>query len=285
MSKYRSMPWKIISKSALGLSLIAIPLFTTARNTNYFQVTAQESRPRVTPEEIVEQTQKLIGKTVTIRGAVDEIKSESVFALADELYFGGQRVLIIDRSGILPELPENDIEVQVTGKVDRVITSNTLENQDLDLSPDVVRLYKDRPAIIAESIILSPSPGEITENPQNYYNIPVAVKGKVEEVLDNNTFTLSEYNLGGGKDLLVLSVAPQSTPETNAEIFARGSVRPFSLAELEREYNLNLNPELKQRLQSEYSQQAVLVIDKITPAEVNLSDPEVDINPWLVSSK
>ncbi|HEY9768603.1 MAG TPA: hypothetical protein V6C71_08870 [Coleofasciculaceae cyanobacterium] len=279
MSKYRSMPWKIISKSALGLSLLALPLFTTARNTNYFQVTAQESRPRVTPEEIIEQTQKLIGKTVTLRGAVEEIKSESVFALADELYFGGQRVLVIDRSGkLLPELPENGI-VQVTGTVDRVITSNIIENQDLDLSPDVVKLYKDRPAIIAESITLSPSASEITENPQNFYNKPVAVKGKVEEVLDNNTFTLSEYNLSGGKDLLVLSIAPQPTPEINAEIFARGSVRPFSLAELERDYNLNLNPELKQRLESEYSQQAVLVIDNITPAKINLSDPEVDINP------
>ncbi|MEN9521417.1 MAG: hypothetical protein RLZZ381_4005 [Cyanobacteriota bacterium] len=278
MSTYRSIPWKIISKSALGLSFLVLPLFTTVKNSNYFQVTAQETRPRVTPEAIVEQTQKLIGKTVTIRGVVDEIRSDSVFALADELYFGGQRVLVIDRSGILPELPENNIEVQVTGTVDRVITSNTVENQDLDLSPDVVKLYKDRPAIIAESITLSPSPSAITENPQSYYNRPVAVKGKVEEVLDNNTFTLSEYNLGGGKDLLVLSVAPQPTPETNAEIYARGSVRPFSLAELERDYNLNLNPELKQRLESEYSQQAVLVIDKITPAEVNLSDPEVDVD-------
>ncbi len=280
MSKHRSMPWKIISQSVLGLSFLALPLFTTVKSSNYFQVTAQESRPRVTPEEIVEQTTKLIGKTVTVRGAVEEIRSESVFALTDELYFGGQRVLVIDRSGkLLPTLPESGIEVQVTGRVDRVITSNIVENQDLDLSPDVVKLYKDRPAIIAESITLSPSPGEITENPQNYYNRPVAVKGKVEEVLDNNTFTLSEYNLRGGKDLLVLSVAPQPTPETNAEIFARGSVRPFALAELERDYNLNLNPELKQRLESEYSQQAVLVIDKITPAKVNLSDPEIDINP------
>lgn len=62
MSKYRLISWKIISKSVLGLSFLAIPLFTTVKSSNYFQVTAQESRPRVTSEEIVEQTQKLIRK-------------------------------------------------------------------------------------------------------------------------------------------------------------------------------------------------------------------------------
>jgi hypothetical protein len=184
--------------------------------------------------------------------------------------------LVIDRSGKLPALPEDGSQVQVTGRVDRVITSNTVENQDLDLSPDVVTLYKDRPAIIAESIILSPSASEVTENPQNYYNRPVVVKGKVEEVLADNTFTLSEYNLNEGKDLLVLSVAPQPTPETNAEIFARGSVRPLNIAELERDYNLNLNSALTERLESEYSQQAVLVIDNIAPAKINLSEPNID---------
>jgi hypothetical protein len=187
---------------------------------------------------------------------------------------------VIDRSGkLLPALPEDNIKVQVTGRVDRVITSNTVENQDLDLSPDVVTLYKDRPAIIAESIILSPDPGEVTENPQDYYNRPVAVKGKVENVLAKNTFTFSEYNpnlLKPEKDLLVLSIAPQPTPRSNAEILVRGRVRPFSIAELERDYNLNLNPELKKRLESEYSQQVVLVIDNIAPAKIDFSDPEID---------
>lgn len=277
MSKYRLISWKIISKSVLGLSLLALPFFTIVKSSSYFQATAQETEPRVTPEEITEQTKKLIGKTVTVRGAVEEIKSESVFALADELYFGGQQVLVIDRSGkLLPALPEDGSEVQVTGRVDRVITSNSVENQDLDLSPDVVTLYKDRPAIIAESIILSPNASEVTENPQNYYNRPVVVKGKVEEILADNTFTLSEYNLKGGKDLLVLSVASQPTPQINTEIFARGRVRPLNVAELERDYNLNLNSALTERLESEYSQQAVLIIDNITPAQIDLSDPQID---------
>lgn len=276
MSKYRSIPWKTILNSALGLSLLALPFFPIVKSSSYFQATAQETEPRVTPEEITEQTKKLIGKTVTVRGAVEEVQSNSVFALADELYFGGEQVLVIDRSGELPALPEDGTQVQVTGRVDRVITSNTVENQDLDLSPDVVTLYKDRPAIIAESIILSPNASEVTENPQSYYNRPVVVKGKVEEVLADNTFTLSEYNLKGGKDLLVLSVASQPTPTIDAEIFARGRVRPLNVAELERDYNLNLNSALTERLESEYSQQAVLVIDNIAPAKIDLSEPRID---------
>lgn len=117
------------------------------------------------------------------------------------------------------------------------------------------------------------------QNPQNYYNRPVAVKGKVEQVIANNAFTFSEYNpnlLTVGKDLLVLSVAPQPTPKTDAKIFARGRVCPFNIAELERDYNSNLNPDLKKRLESEYSQQVVLVIDNIAPANMDFSDTEID---------
>jgi hypothetical protein len=36
MSKYRLMPWKVISQSALDLSFLVLPLFTTVKNSDYF---------------------------------------------------------------------------------------------------------------------------------------------------------------------------------------------------------------------------------------------------------
>jgi hypothetical protein len=235
------------------------------------QPVAQQQENNVTTEDVSENTQALIGKTVTIRSEPLQKVGTNTFTVNDEEFFGSEPILVVNSSGEPWTFPEDDdIEVQVTGEVRNLAVADLNQEYDLDLDPDLYVDYENRPAIIAQSIAPAPEPGEIAENPQPYYGRSLAVTGEVETLYNPNTFTLDEDELFGGKDLLVL-VRNGNTANTTANtsvqedqtVAVTGVLRPFVSADLEREYDFNWDEGFVRQLEAEYQTRPVLIVDRV----------------------
>lgn len=224
-----------------------------------------QTTENVTTEEVAENTEELIGQTVTIRSNALEVVEPSIFTVADNEFFGGEEILIVNASGEVFELPQDDTEVQVTGEVAQFVIADIESDYDLDLDPDLYAEYEDRPAMIAESLAIAPEPGEITEDPAQYYGQALAVTGEVEQMYGMNTFTLDEDELFGGNDLLVVVPNSDEMVEEGETVAVTGELRSFVIADLERDYDLTWDLDVQEEIEAEYSQKPVLVVDSIYP--------------------
>lgn len=256
---------------ALALMAVILPgynnrLEASNRPTNQ-QPVAQQQDNNVTTEDVSENTQALIGKTVTIRSEPLQKIGSNTFTVNDEEFFGSEPILVVNSSGEPFTFPEDDdTEVQVTGEVRNLAVADLNREYDLDLEPDLYVDYENRPAIIAQAIAPAPEAGEIAANPQQYYGKALAVTGEVETLYDSNTFTLDEDELFGGKDLLVL-VRNGNTANTSVQedqtVAVTGVLRPFVSADLEREYDFNWDQGFVRQLEAEYNTRPVLIVDRV----------------------
>jgi hypothetical protein len=255
---------------ALALMATVLPAYNNRLEANNRPVAQQpvaQQQDNVTTEDVNENTQALIGKTVTIRSEPLQKISPNTFTVNDEQFFGSEPILVVNSSGkpfVLPE--DDDTEVQVTGEVRNLVVADLNREYNLSLDPKLYKDYENRPVIIAQSIAPAPKPGEITENPKQYYGRALAVAGEVENVYESNTFTLDEDNLFGGNDLLVVvkNANTANTPvRVDQSVVVTGVLRPFVVADLEREYDFNWDEGLVRQLEAEYKTRPVLIVDRI----------------------
>jgi hypothetical protein len=256
---------------ALALMAVILPGCNNRLEANNRPMTqqpvAQQQDNNVTTEDVSENTQALIGKTVTIRSEPLQKIGTNTFTVNDEEFFGSEPILVVNSSGQPFTFPEDDdTEVQVTGEVRNLVVADLNREYDLDLDPDLYADYENRPAIIAQAIAPAPEPGEIAENPQQYYGQALAVTGEVENLYNSNTFTLDEDELFGGKDLLIL-VRNDNTANTSVQedqtVAVTGVLRPFVSADLEREYDFNWDEGFVRQLEAEYKTRPVLIVDRV----------------------
>lgn len=196
-----------------------------------------------------------------MRGDVQEIDTSSdTFLMDDDRFLTGEGILVINASGEVFAIPNADeMQVQVTGEVRqfRLVDINT--GYGLDLDPQLYTEYENQPAIVAESLALSPTPEQVSENPELFYNRPIAIEGQFNEQLASNAFTFNN------DEILVINADELEILPENEDLVVTGEVRPFDLAALQSEYNLNWDAELQQRMQDQYSNSLVLVADGIYP--------------------
>lgn len=228
-----------------------------------------QAEENVTTEEVAEDTEDLIGQTVTIRSDALEVIEPASFTVADQEFFGGEDILVLNASGEVFTLPEGDTEVQVTGEVVQFVYSDIESAYDFDLDPDLYVDYEDQPAIIAESLAPAPEPGEIAEDPTQYYGETLAVAGEIETVYGENTFTLDDDELLGGEELLVVVTNPTEAPIIDGETVATtGELRSFVIADLETDYDLTWDLDVQEQLEVEYSDRPVLVVEQVYPSAI-----------------
>ena len=228
-----------------------------------------EDAENVTTEEVAEDTEDLIGQTVTIRSDALEVIEPATFTVGDDEFFGGEEILVINASGEIFELPEDDTEVQITGEVAKLVFADIESEYGLGLDPELYVDYEDQPVIIAESLAPAPDPGEIAENPDQYYGQTLAVTGEVETVYSENTFTLDEDELFGGEDLLVVVTNPTEAPIEDGETVAvTGELRPFITSEFETDYDLTWDLDIQREIEAEYSERPVLVVERVYPSAI-----------------
>lgn len=258
---------KLVSKS-IFLLLLATSLVACDTGTDD-TVVQTEAEENVTTEEVAENAEDLIGQTVTIRSNAMEQIEPSTFTVADQEFFGGEDIIVVNASGTPFVLPTDDTEVQVTGEVAQFVLADIERDYDLGLDPDLYVDYTDRPAIIAQSLAIAPEPGEIAEDPSQYYGETLAVTGEIEDVYGENTFTLDEEELFGGEDLLVVVNNPTEAPIQDGETVAvTGVLQAFVVADLERDYDLTWDLDVQEQLEAEYSQRPVLVVDQVYPSAI-----------------
>ena len=256
-------PWNT-KGAALAPALLAMLLPACTTN-NPEKVGGPTAKTNVTTEEVADRTNALLGKTVTVRSEVEKKVGANSFTIGDDKLFGSEKILVINASGASTVLPD-DIKLQVTGKVQKFVVADVEREFKLNLEPEVEVEYKDKPVIIAQSIALAPEPGEVTKNPSAFYNKTIAVKAEVEDIISPTSFTLDEDKLTSTKDLLVLNTTPGQTIKDGQEVVVTGVLRPFVVADIERDYDLNWDLTLQRKLEAEYSQKPALVTTSVFPA-------------------
>ncbi|AFY79779.1 hypothetical protein [Oscillatoria acuminata] len=214
-----------------------------------------------TTENISSNPENFIGQTVTVRGDVQEIDTSSdTFLMDDDRFLTGEGILVINSSGEVFAIPNADeMQVQVTGEVRQFNLVDINTGYGLNLDPQLYSEYENQPAIVAESLALSPTPEQVSENPDLFYNRPIAIEGQFNEQLAPNAFTFNN------DEVLVINADELQILPENEDLVVTGEVRPFDLAALQSEYNLNWDAELQQRMQDQYSNSLVLVADGIYP--------------------
>lgn len=223
---------------------------------------AAETNQSPTAEEVAEEPQDYYGQTVTIRGEVEEAIDDISFTItADGFLFEGEEILIVNTTGTGFELPEEGTPVQVTGEV-RQFNAFDFE-EEFDLTPQIeAEDYEERPTIAAESLVPAPEPEEITEEPEVYYGETIATQGEVDENLGPNTFTIE------GGDLLVLNLAePEQALEDDEVVVVTGELRQFVVADIEQDYDLTWDADLREQLEVEYRDRPVLVANNVYPVD------------------
>jgi hypothetical protein len=260
--------WHRKGAIALALSAVLLPACT---NNLERQAATPPAAPggNVTTEEVVDNTDQLIGKTVTVRSQPIRKIAPSTFTISDKQFFGSEPILVVNASGKPFVLPaDQNTPIQATGQVAKFVVADVNRTYNLGLDPKLYVEYEGKPAIIAQSLALAPKPGELTTNPRQYYGKQLAVTGEVENITGTNTFTLDEDKLFGGQDLLVLHPKPQAKVTDGEKVAVTGTLRPFVVAELERDYNFSWDAGIRRQLEAEYSQRPVLVADGVYPSAI-----------------
>lgn len=250
---------------AIALLMLSLPI--------YRPVASQDKiAQNTTVEDIADDPLKVLGETLTVRGAVEEVDSNLSFIIKDEDLFGlidDAEVLVVNQTGaLLPIRPKDDIELQVTGRVER-FTSEMMAQ--LGLTDSQYSEYEDKAVILADSVALSLSPDEIFDNPEDYYYKSIAVKGEVEQIVGTNAFTIEDDEITdevfGSDDLLVINVDTTRPLESDRPVVVTGIVRPFQIEELERYYGLSIDEQLRNELETKYTDLPVVISTGVYPIE------------------
>lgn len=105
---------------------------------------------------------------------------------------------------------------------------------------------------------------EILDDPEAYLGQTVAVEGRVNVVKGNGTFTIASNTLVDANEVLVVGAANEQfdqAVQAGNTLRVTGTVRRLTVAEIERELSLDLDPEVE----AEFSNKPVIVATLIDP--------------------
>lgn len=223
--------------------------------------------PVVSTYEVSKNTDDITGQTVTVISKPIKKVGLSSFTVSDERFFSGEPIVVVNASGVPFDLPtDSNIRVQVTGDVRNLDIPNIERNYKLNLQNEDYKDYINKPAIIAKSIMLAPTAGQITKDPSKYYGKRLAVSSEVDNIQSPVLFTLDENSVLGGEDLLVLLIAtPKSAIKQGQTLGVVGVVRPFVVADIQRDYGITWDERVRRQLETDYRNKPVLVADTIYP--------------------
>lgn len=250
-----------------GITVLVLgSLLLSGCNNGFREAIAPESPGDMVSQEVSDRTDRLIGETITIRSQPITSVSPTSFTVKDEALFGSETILVVNATGQTLTLPDQqNIDIQATGEVRRFVLPEINRDYNLNLQPDLYSEYEGRTVIVAQSMVLAPQPGEIISNPNLYYNQTLAVAGEVADKKNELLFTLNEGQLLGGEELLVLRTDSQPMISDDQSVVVTGVLRPFVVAELQRDYNLTWDLDMQRQLEVEYSNKPVIVSTGVYP--------------------
>jgi hypothetical protein len=247
-----------------GIAIAALVIATVASD-----AIAQTHSVRMTRAELVENLEAMIGDIVTVRSHAIKILPDGNFWIEGEPLVTGDNIFVINATGgAIPERRHQYINFQITGEI-RHLELAQLEREidavsDSNFDQNLYVEYRGIPTIVAQSIAIAPSPGEVTANPEWYYNRPVAIEAEIATVFSQKVFTLAEEQLFGGQNLLAIKADSHlANLSPDRKVVVTGVIRPFTTVETDRNYNLIDNLNLLRQLEVEYRNQPFLSVDEI----------------------
>lgn len=142
--------------------------------------------------------------------------------------------------------------------------SNDPVAEDPAVDPNVTteEPVAEEPAEIAEEYNVAL--GELTGNVEDYLGQSVSVRGEAETAVGENAFLMQDDQLFGGEEVIVFNATgtPFLLPtndEPTEDVQVTGEVRQLVVADLEREYGLDLDPELY----AEYEERPAIIAESI----------------------
>lgn len=96
---------------------------------------------------------------------------------------------------------------------------------------------------------------DVSEDTNQLIGTTVTLNGEVEEILSPTTFVLEEEGtvFNDDKVLVVLDTVPDQPIVEDQDIQVVGTVRQLIVGELERDYDLTWDLDLKRKIEAEYS--------------------------------
>ena len=257
------LKYNILIKQSSILLLSLATVFATA---SHQKLEAQETEGNTTLEEVSEGEDVVVGEEVTVRGETTEVDPGVSFLMQEEGFLEGDEVLVINVSEkILPEGVE-ELPLQVTGELGTLVLADVEREYGLDLDPELYVDYESQPVIFADYMVLSPEIEDVSESPENYYDMEIALQGEVDDIRNAYAFTLEEDELFEGDELLIINATGEPIPEEDEAVVVTGIVRPFVKAEFDRDYDLTWDLDVQEEIEAEYTEKPVLVVDSIYPS-------------------
>jgi hypothetical protein len=212
--------------------------------------------------KLAKDAKDFYGKTVTVRAEVEDVLGAHSFTLDEDAILAGADVLVLVPAGSLPEGLKKDDKVLVTGKVRRYVTKELETDYDWFKDGEILKKgvkvdFDSRPVLVATSVRLAGtttsdlggtemkvapagviSAGKLARDGKKYYGQTVTVRAEVEDVIDSRTFTLDEDSVLAGADVVVLVPAGVASTLAHDEVVTvTGTVRPYVMAELKKDYD------------------------------------------------
>ncbi|MEQ8383106.1 MAG: hypothetical protein RH949_12150 [Coleofasciculus sp. A1-SPW-01] len=232
----------------------------------------QEGKTNVTTEEVAENTEDIIGKQVTIRNTVEQKVGDFGYVVqAEEL--GGESILILDVTESSFQLPEDqEMPIQVTGEVVQLVIADIETEYGVELGDEYIE-YEDKPAIIAESLALAPTPQDLAEAPAGYFDKVIAVEGDVRDIYSPSSISLFEDGWVDDIGVLVIGVnrnlkAEDSVVQEGERVTVTGVARQFD-PKLLQDSDLGWDAEKIKEFGSRYTDRPVIVAEDIFPSAVD----------------
>ncbi|MFH7024894.1 MAG: hypothetical protein ACHBN1_05700 [Heteroscytonema crispum UTEX LB 1556] len=266
----------------IGIMLTLVLMAAYVRGCDFNGSRASVPPGLVNTSQIAENTDDFLGKTVTIKSKPIQKIGLSSFTVndnrenrdksdnsnnSDRSSAETEPIVIVNASGVPFNIPsDRNTEVQVTGQV-RNLDIPTIERDfKINLQDQYYTDYINKPAIVAQHIAIAPKPGQITQNARKFYGKEVAVQGEVGNIQSPVLFTLNKEQLIGGEDLpVLLKTAPTVAINQGQKVAVVGEVRQFVANEIERDFNLTWDSNVKRQMEAQYNKKPVLIATEVYP--------------------
>ena len=251
----------------VGMMLSLVILALSIQDGNFGRTNTTSPLTPVNTSEVIDNPRQFMGQSITIKSKPIRQVSLNSFTVREGDFSNKDPMLVINASGVPFNFPsDRNVEVQVIGQVRDFSIPELERDYRLNLNPQQYSGYVNKPVIVAQSITLAPTPGQVSQNPQQYYGKTITVTGEVKNIQNPMLMTLHKGQLFGGGDLPVL-LTPSAKVAINKgqSVAVVGEVRPFVASDIQRRYNLRWDAGVQQQLAAQYGNKPVLVADAVYP--------------------
>jgi hypothetical protein len=269
---------------------------------------AAETAMTISAGKLARDAKDYYGKVVTVKAEVETVYDSRSFTLDEDSIFAGPDVLVLVPSGMTADLRHDQVVTVtgkvrpfVTAELEK--DYDWFKNGKLVTTKSEID-FKTRPVLVAMSLKLADgidlmtggamsatipenthaalgtmdqgdhsntmSAGALSKDGKKFFGQRVTVRAEVEDVLDTHSFTLDEDSLLAGPDVVVFVPAgfDATSLAHDQVIVVTGKVRPYVMAELEKDYDWFKNGKIvSMGTKVDYKTRPVLVAETITTAD------------------